>query len=45
MTFIAARTGWTPMGLVPFFPDARFLPAEDAADLGAPRARAGGPLR
>jgi adenosylcobyric acid synthase len=45
MTFIAGRTGWTPMGLVPFFADARRLPAEDAADLGAHTTRGGGPLR
>jgi adenosylcobyric acid synthase len=35
MAFIAARTGWAPMGLIPFFPDAHRLPAEDAADLAA----------
>ena len=35
MAFIAARTGWAPLGLVPFFPDAHRLPAEDAADLSA----------
>jgi adenosylcobyric acid synthase len=45
MTFIADRTGWAPMGLVPFFADARLLPAEDAADLDVPRARHEGPLR
>jgi adenosylcobyric acid synthase len=33
MTAIADRTGWTPLGLVPFFPDARKLPAEDALGL------------
>jgi adenosylcobyric acid synthase len=33
MTFIAARTGWDALGLVPFFPDARLLPAEDALAL------------
>lgn len=31
--FIAARTGWPDLGLVPWFPDATRLPAEDAADL------------
>ncbi|HRM75124.1 MAG TPA: cobyric acid synthase, partial [Paracoccus sp. (in: a-proteobacteria)] len=31
--FIAARTGWPDLGLVPWFPDAARLPAEDAADL------------
>jgi adenosylcobyric acid synthase len=45
MTFIAARTGWAPMGLVPFFDGARSLPAEDAADLGAFSVNRGGPLR
>jgi adenosylcobyric acid synthase len=45
MAFIAARTGWAPMGLVPFFDRAHALPAEDAADLGSPRARRSGRLR
>jgi adenosylcobyric acid synthase len=31
-------TGWRPLGLVPFFPDARLLPAEDALALDAARA-------
>jgi adenosylcobyric acid synthase len=35
MTEIASRTGWTPLGLVPFFDGARRLPAEDAYDLTA----------
>ena len=39
MAFIAARTGWAPLGLVPFFADARVLPAEDAADLSAHASR------
>jgi adenosylcobyric acid synthase len=30
---IAQLTGWRPLGLVPFFPDARLLPAEDALAL------------
>jgi adenosylcobyric acid synthase len=30
---IAQMTGWPALGLVPFFPDARFLPAEDALAL------------
>ncbi|HEX3348933.1 MAG TPA: cobyric acid synthase [Acetobacteraceae bacterium] len=34
MALIAARTGWEDCGLVPFFPAAALLPAEDAADLG-----------
>jgi adenosylcobyric acid synthase len=33
MTFIAHKTGWDALGLVPFFPDARLLPAEDALAL------------
>ncbi|WP_370643229.1 cobyric acid synthase [Roseomonas cutis] len=35
MAAIAARTGWAPLGLVPFLDAARRLPAEDAADLDA----------
>jgi adenosylcobyric acid synthase len=37
MTTIAARTEWPALGLVPFFPQARLLPAEDAEDLAASR--------
>jgi adenosylcobyric acid synthase len=33
MKAIADRTGWAPLGLVPFFDDARRLPAEDAFEL------------
>ncbi|MBO1075165.1 cobyric acid synthase [Roseomonas marmotae] len=33
MAEIARRTGWAPLGLVPFFDGARRLPAEDAQDL------------
>src|SRR5262249_4562047 len=33
MATIARATGWEPLGLVPFFPDARLLPAEDALAL------------
>jgi adenosylcobyric acid synthase len=41
MTLVAGRTGWAPIGLVPHFPDAHRLPAEDvlgldAATVGAP---------
>ncbi|WP_199261335.1 cobyric acid synthase [Paracoccus binzhouensis] len=32
-SFIAERTGWPDLGLVPWFPDAALLPAEDAVDL------------
>jgi adenosylcobyric acid synthase len=41
MVAIAAHTGWTPLGLVPFFAAAHRLPAEDSADL-PDRARPGG---
>jgi adenosylcobyric acid synthase len=34
---IEARTGWPGLGGVPWFPHARRLPAEDAADLGGTR--------
>ncbi len=46
MTGIAARTGWAPLGLVPFFADARRLPAEDAQDLldSLPPRRPGKPV-
>jgi adenosylcobyric acid synthase len=37
MARIAGATGWEPLGLVPFFPDARLLPAEDALALQAER--------
>jgi adenosylcobyric acid synthase len=33
MRFIAQKTGWTALGLVPFLPDAAMLPAEDALGL------------
>jgi len=33
MREIEARTGWTGLGVVPWFADARKLPAEDALDL------------
>jgi adenosylcobyric acid synthase len=38
MTEIARATGWDALGLIPFFPDARLLPAEDALALDAARA-------
>lgn len=34
---IAEATGWEALGLVPFFPEARLLPAEDALALDAVR--------
>jgi adenosylcobyric acid synthase len=33
---IGRATGWRPLGLVPFFPDAHLLPAEDALALDRP---------
>src|SRR5205085_8610028 len=33
MSAIARLTNWAPLGLVPFFPEARKLPAEDALGL------------
>jgi adenosylcobyric acid synthase len=40
MAKIAAATGWEALGLIPFFPDAWLLPAEDALGLSSPQ-RAG----
>ena len=40
MTFVAERTGWAPLGLVPHFRDAHRLPAEDVFGLRAPPTRA-----
>jgi adenosylcobyric acid synthase len=37
MATIASRTGWAALGLVPFFPDARKLPAEDTMELTSAR--------
>jgi adenosylcobyric acid synthase len=45
MAFIAARTGWPALGLVPFFPDAARLPAEDASDLATGPRRPGARVR
>ncbi len=44
MATIATRTGWRPIGLVPFFEPARRLPAEDALAL-TPTAPTGGRIR
>ncbi len=38
---IADRTGWRGFGVLPFFPDAARLPAEDALDLPPPRGAGG----
>jgi adenosylcobyric acid synthase len=40
MTFVAERTGWAPLGLVPHFRDAHRLPAEDVLGLEASPVRA-----
>jgi adenosylcobyric acid synthase len=46
MAAIARATGWEALGLVPFFPDARLLPPEDALALDrAPAAKAGARAR
>ena len=37
IAIIAAATGWEPLGLIPFFAEARLLPAEDALALDASR--------
>jgi adenosylcobyric acid synthase len=37
MALIAAATEWQPLGVIPFFPEARLLPAEDALALDGPR--------
>jgi len=37
LTRIAELTGWEALGLVPFFPEARLLPAEDALALDVSR--------
>jgi len=37
MASIEAATGWEALGLVPYFPEARLLPAEDALALDAAR--------
>jgi adenosylcobyric acid synthase len=42
MTFIAARTGWAPIGLVPHFAEASRLPAEDIMGLKAGLGTGGG---
>ncbi len=38
MSTIARLTGWQPLGLIPFFAEARLLPPEDALALERPRA-------
>jgi adenosylcobyric acid synthase len=38
-TTITRLTGWAPLGLIPYFADARLLPAEDALALERPAGR------
>lgn len=38
---VRERTGWPCLGVLPWFPPAAFLPAEDALDLARGRARSG----
>jgi adenosylcobyric acid synthase len=46
IALIAEATGWAPLGLIPFFPEARQLPAEDALALdGARPAKPGARLK
>ncbi len=45
LTEITARTGWPALGIVPFFPGAAHLPAEDAVALDRPVAHSGGAIR
>lgn len=42
MDIIAAKTGWTPSGIIPWFADAWKLPAEDVMDIAS---RPGGPIK
>ncbi|MEW5422861.1 cobyric acid synthase [Amorphus sp. 3PC139-8] len=41
MAFVAERTGWPALGLIPHFEEARRLPAEDILGLAGSDARAG----
>ena len=46
MALVAAATGWEALGLIPFFAEARALPAEDALALdGARAAKAGAAVK
>ncbi|MBE0414035.1 cobyric acid synthase [Yoonia sp.] len=42
MDIIAARTGWAPLGIIPWFADAWKLPAEDVMDIAS---RQGGDIK
>ena len=45
MEIIAARTGWQPLGILPWFAEAWRLPAEDIMDLARKPPSAGGRFR
>ncbi len=45
MAFVARRTSWRPLGLLPFFEEAARLPAEDAFGLRDQRASGGGDIK
>ena len=45
MEIIAARTGWQPLGILPWFAEAWRLPAEDIMDLARKPPAAGGRFR
>ena len=45
MRFIRERTGWSPIGLVPYFEDAARLPAEDSVGLASGPSRSGASLK
>jgi adenosylcobyric acid synthase len=45
LTEIASRTGWASLGVVPHFPDAARLPAEDVLGLDSGRSSPGGAIR
>jgi adenosylcobyric acid synthase len=42
--FIEKRTGWPGLGLLPYFPEASLLPAEDAVGLDKRQPAVGGPI-
>jgi adenosylcobyric acid synthase len=45
MATIERLTGWPALGLVPYFTDARLLPAEDSYALARPRPEGGGRIK
>ena len=45
LTEITDRTGWPSLGVVPYFPDAAHLPAEDAMALDKPSQSTGGAIK